>query len=507
MGMVIQIDGDNRTDFVEYSSLKIIQILTQEPDRCEFLIRKFGDRTYSPTVNEEVIVTQDGTKIFAGHIIDIDEIYGTIDDISYRVHCSDYTRMMDSRLIINTYENQTVAQIIQDIKDTYLPNSVTIDNVDVDTLIDYVAFNYEYPSDAFRQLAEATQSDWYIDYDKDIHFFHQSEIEAPFGLTDTGGKYIYESLNIRRDLSQLKNVIFVRGGEFLGTITTVEFLGDATRDTFFLPNKFSNLTLTTTGQEKSVGTDPIDDPSLFDAVHNFQEKFVRFRSDKIPSDAASVRIGGNPNLPVITKMRDTESIETFTAREALVIDKSINTKEGARQRAISELIGYKSTISEGEFRTYETTLRTGQKINVQSDNRGIDDDFIINKIESTIFGTDASDGSVKLINRVSLITTRTFDHIQFLKSLINSKRKEIVIDPNEILDEVESVSELFTFSETIVVSVSHNPIAESMALSEVFTSDGNYGEEYVVGLWTSGRDEDTPSVKKRQFLISGSPLS
>lgn len=504
--LLITIDNTDRTRLVEYSSLKISNILTSHPDTAEFIVRKFGDRSYSPTIDDEVIINQDGEKIFAGHIVDIDETYDKLDYVSYRISCVDYTRHMDKKLLVATYTNKTVAQIIQDFIDNgYVPVDVTNNNVVNDTLIGYIAFNYEYPSDALRQLAEETNSDWYIDYDKDIHFFLKEATLSPFNLADTTGKYIYDSLRIRRDLSQIRNTIFVRGGEFTGEKLTVDFVGDGQRKTFYLPNKFSNLQVTVSGQIKNIGIDPLNDITNFDALHNFQERSVRFRDDKIPSDTKIVSMQGNPNIPVIVKMKDSASIGLFSAREYVVIDKSIKSKQGARDRALSELYGYKTTLSEGEFKTYTSGLRSGQKINIQSTLRGLNEDFVINRVDLKIHGTDASDGSTKLIYKVSLVTTRTFDIIQLLQKLLNSKNKEIVIDENDILDEVETVLEEMSISETVTSSVVHNPIEETMSLSEVVNSDLDYGEEYVFGLWTSGRDEDNGS-KKRQFILDGSPL-
>ena len=484
--ITVNIEGTNRTRLVDYFSLVINNVKTNHPDTCSFIIKKFGDRSYSPTVNEEVIITDaDSVRIFAGHIINVDEVYDKADIIGYKIKCTDYTRMMDNKLIVDVYEDKTVSEIIQLIKDNYLDNSITITNVNVDTLIDYIAFNYEYPSDALRQLAEMSDSDWYIDYNKDIHFFHRETDLAPFDLTDANGKYIYDSLTIRRKLSQLKNIVYVRGGEFLGNTITAAFEADGVRANFYLPSKFSNLTLTVTGQEKSVGVDPIDDPTNYDALHNFQERVVKFREDRKPDSGSEVRIGGSPNIPVLVKMRDTDSIETFTVREYVVIDKSIKSKEGARQRALAELLTYRTTISEGKFRTYQSGLKAGQKINVQSDLRGLDEDFIVNRVQARIFGTDASDKSVKLEYSVELVTIKTFNYIQLLKKLLNERKKDIIISDDEVLDEVEQISEEVTIQDTVTASISHNPQTEEIEIEDAEDDKPlDYPVKFVLGGWT-----------------------
>lgn len=499
----IQIGGTDRTDLVEYTSLVIKFNMTTKPCTASFIVRKFGSRTYLPVVDDEVIITQGSDVVFGGHILEINEIYRKVDEVSYVVKCIDYTRHLDKKLISDTFEDVTVDSVISSLKDNFFPSDVSISSVDVTTPVGYIAFNYEYPSVALRQLADLANADWFIDANKSIHFFHKEAKIAPFSLTDTNGKYVYDSLKIRRDLSQLRNTIVVRGGEFLANTTTAAFEADGIRKDFYLPHKYSNLTLTVTGQEKSVGIDPIDEETNFDALHNFQEKFVRFREDKKPTAGSEVRIGGNPNLPVIIKMRDETSVETFSVREYIVVDKSIKSKEGARDRALAELIGYKTTIAEADFRTYQSNLRVGQKLKVKSDHRSLDEEFIINKIEAEVFGTK-EDGTTQLVYTVSLISTRTFDYISFLQSLLLKTNKEIVVDDNEIVDLVRAVSEDITLSDVVSTLIDGDvSVAETIDLGETVTAQSlNYKTQFVLGLWTSGPEEGL----KRQFILDGSRL-
>lgn len=492
--------------------MKITQVITSQPDTCEFVIKKFGDRTFLPAVGDHVIVKEDGINIFNGVITEIDEKYAVADYVGFRVICSDNAYRLDARLVVDTFEDLTVNEIIALLKDRYFPSDITIANVDCDTPIAQATFNYETVSSVLTKLAELAAADWYLDYYNDLHFAEQNTINAPFNLTDTGGKYVYESLVVRRDQTQLRNIIYVRGGEYLGNTVTAVYDGNAAQRYFVTPYKMSNLTLTVTGQQKSVGIDPIDDPLQYDAMHNFQEKTVFFRSDRVPRNTSAlaasqkVRIGGNPNLPVIWKQRDSGSIETYTAREHVIVDASIKTKEGARQRALAELLAYRSTLSEAEFDTYETNLHTGQKITLQSDLRGLNEDYIINKISWSYFGMNGDTGCPQLVCHVSLVTTRTFGFTQLLQRLINQEKKNLVILDGETLDTVESLEDEITLAETTSFALSHNMQTEAITLGATTTGHRDYGEQYVFGPWTAGFPHDTPSDRRRMFIFDGSPL-
>lgn len=511
--VTVTIGGVDRTRIIEYSSLRISQVLTSEPDSCEFVYNKFGDRSYVPTVEEEVIVMLGNDVVFAGQITEINETYNVSDYISYRIHCSDYTFKMNQKLILEIYKNTPVSDILDDFKEKYLSNDITID-CDVVDIIDYAAFNYETVSESIRQLAELVGADWYIDYNKVIHFHLQNSVDAPFNLSDTGGEYIYNSLIIRRDQTQMRNIVYVRGGEYLGNTVTAIQDANGSQRYFYLPYKMSELSLTVTGSSKSVGIDPIDDPTQFDAMHNFQEKTVFFRTDRIPRNttalAASqkVRIGGRPNLPVIAKAKDLGSINTFTGREYVIVDESIKSKDGAYQRGLAELATYRTTLSEAEFDTYETGLHTGQKITIQSDLRGLNENYIINRVEWKVFGMNSETNTLKMVCHVSLVTTRTFGYTQLLQRLINKEKKSMTVnlDERDTLDAVESISDTLNIDDTFTSSIEHNLQVETMNLSESEVGNLNYGEEYVLGPWTGGYPHDTGGDKRRLFILNGSPL-
>lgn len=476
MKIQLTIDGTDRTRLVAPGTLRISNILTQQIDTASFSIRKFGDRTFAPSVGQEVVIIRqpttgfpytfpfvlDGatTRIFGGRIVSVEEEYAELDYVNYKIDCVDYTRDLDKRLVVEQYENMTIDAIIADIRTNYWSSDITINNVDANITVKYIAFNYEYPSQCLKQLAQLVNYDWYIDYNKDVHFFAKETNAAPFSLTDTNGKYVYDSLRIRRDITPVRNTIYVRGGEYLGDTITVEALGNGTKNIFETQYKMANLQLTVSGQIKNVGIDNVDNESLYDAMHNFQEKIIKFRGDKIPNNAKNVKIIGNPYLPVLVKVRDNTSIANFSATdgndgiyEFKIVDKSIKTKEGARQRARAELLAYAATLSEGEFETYTDGLSAGQKITIQSTLRGISEDFIINRVEiRDLVPHKPGTVSGKIKYNVSLITTRTFDQIDLLQKLLTDKDKEIVISDDEVLDEIENGDETIEVAEAVTTT-------------------------------------------------------
>jgi hypothetical protein len=111
-----------------------------------------------------------------------------------------------------------------------------------------------------------------------------------------------------------------------------------------------------------------------------------------------------------------------------VVDKAINSKEGARQRALAEINSYGATLSEGEFVTEQSGLRAGQRIRINSIALGIDEYFIINKVTSRMKDYQA------MYYNISLITTKTMDFISVMKKILLAETKKIEINADEILE-------------------------------------------------------------------------
>lgn len=487
MSVVLTINGVDRTKKVLAGSLKIENILTSKRDTCSFSVMSYPNNTLTPVLGQEVIVTLDGDKIFGGIITGLEQNSETYSVIQWDIECVDYTRLLDKKLVPEVYESMTVDAIIADLQANYMPTGFTINNVSCPTVINYIAFNYKPISKCLEELANLTNYDWYIDYDKDLHFISKTTLTAPLEIEDANASHRQGSLIIRKDNSQIRNSIIVRGGEFLGDTFTSEIECNGVDTIYPLAYKYTDFAATLTGQPLNVGTDNLDNPTDYDVLHNFNEKIVRFRDERTPSTGSILRVSGRPHLPVIVKYRSPVDISTLSASEGsdgiyeyLIIDKTINSKEGARQRAKAEITTYATTLSEGEFETETAGFRAGQRIRINSVARGIDEYFVINKVTFKQFTADT------FVYKISLITTKTFDLIDLLSQLLLAETKKIVIDQNEVIDLVESIS-------------------ETVSLAETFTAQSlDYEVEFCAGTFTG--DITTPLGVKRIFIVGGSPL-
>jgi hypothetical protein len=426
--ITVTINGIDRSSTVVFNSIRKTDTLNQEVDTLELTTRKYGSITYVPTVGHEIVVTNGATTIFGGVIVRITESVKASKIIEYKVQCNDYSQYLRRKLVTERYENMTVLAIITDIKTNYA-SDFTVANVAVGPTIESISFNRLTVAECLQKLADAISYVWYVDYDQDIHFFAKNTELAPFDITDTSSNYIYNSLEIVEDLTQLKNSVLVQGGESTSASPRTEtYTGNGTKVEYPLANKFAELPVVTVNSvAKTVGTEYLDDDGSFQCMWNFNEKYIRFTSGNTPANGHAITIAATYLVPIVVRVPAPASIASFGTYEFAITDKSIVSQQEAIDRALAELQVYQNQIYDGKFRTYVDGLRSGQVININSTQRGKNIDVLIQSVSvrmrdpiGTSFEYD-----------VTFATLKSIGIIEYLQRQLRDR--EIVIDDQETL--------------------------------------------------------------------------
>lgn len=437
MSLIVTIDGVDRTNQIALGSLMINNVVNQRTDTCDFEIFY---KSFKPEINKEIIITDGGTRIFAGVIIRVDEVSESL-GLRYAVECKDYSHFLDRKLVLERFRDETVEDIIEFIRAKYAPD-FTLSGVSVATVVKSITFNRVTVSECFQTLAERLNYSWYVDYNKAIHFFATNDELAPFGITDTTNA-IRDSLEITSDISQLRNRILVEGGEEEGNQVTEQFIAPSDveeRKVYRLAYKYAEKpTVEVNNVEVDVGIEYLDDETAFDAYWSYAEKYIRFRDTQEPAASDTVEVIGIPLFPIFVSRSDNDSIDTYGVYEFAKTDRTIRSRDEALQYALSELNAYKDGVREGGFETYEAGLKAGQVINIDSTQRNIDEDFLIQSVQTEYTGDKAR-------YKVALATLRTVGIIEFLQGLVKSKKIDEA-DVELILGLIE-LSDSFTMTDT-----------------------------------------------------------
>jgi len=131
--------------------------------------------------------------------------------------------------------------MVDDIRIT-AEGSFTLYSVEDTVAFDDARASFKKPTTFIDRLADTLSFYWYIDYEKDIHFFDRETNTAPFSITDTSDNFF--NLKVDIDTSQIKNRQVVRGGTNTSSSTYTQVVeGNAAVREWILKNGFKNLTI------------------------------------------------------------------------------------------------------------------------------------------------------------------------------------------------------------------------------------------------------------------------
>lgn len=442
--LILKSNNIDISSSINWSSLAKTEVLTKEVDRLEFFIKKTVGKTI-PALNDTIELYEDSIKIFGGLLVERNEkvIGGML--LGYECKCKDWSHKLDSKLVTKKYANQDPHDIVLNIISTWTSGFTTNNIKTAGFNVSSIKFNYEQVTRALTQLCNQIGWDWYVDPDKDIHFFDEETSVAPFNLNDTLGNFEWQTLEINQTVVNLKNNIFVRGGEYKKTISEANavdsYIGDGSRKTFQLAYKYDNITVKKGGVIQTIGTDQQDDPATVDCLYNFNEKFIKFTN--APAGSVTVIIYGDAYIPIIASVRDQLSIATYGEFQDIIVNKEIESVAEAQSKAKTELKKYNESVYEGRFKTTKTGLKTGQKITINSSLRNINKVFKINRIVGKARGSDHMEYEVYLLASGQV----TFTDI--MVDLLGQDKQNIVFATNEVLQRLESFFEDINIVETI----------------------------------------------------------
>lgn len=484
--LTLAINNIDQSANIDWASLRKVEVLTKEPDSLEFRIKNHPGRTYQPALSDEVILTDNGQRIFGGIITETKhENEGLLKYFSCT--CKDYTYLMDRKLVNKTYTNQSVQAIIADLAATFMVGFTT-NGVQGLSVLPKIVFNDEQPSKCIQKLADLLGNyNWYVDYYKDIHFFSEGEGDAPFNLDDVSGNYNFGSLQITRNINQIRNSVIVRGGVKESSTLTEIKIADGQQKTFVAKPLMQNLTISksTNGTDYTIltiGQDGIDDPTAKDVLYNPNNGFIIFRDNNKLASGNYLKWSGVQVYPIKIVRRDWASIGKYGEFQYVIKDENIKSEDQAKQRAVAELLKYAERINEGVFNTNKSGLKTGHWITIDSAALGFSNEKY--KINRILFRARTSSS---FEYEVHLIASETFGIIDALSKLLVGNDAKITTDENEVPVNVEGYVEEVAMLESYMVQI--RPRATPDFSETVSLSDSVRVNPFglnVIPIWVAG---------------------
>ena len=418
--------------------VSIENILTNEVDTASFSV--IDTYINKPKEGSDIEIYYQTKKIFKGKIVSVQSNKLNNSSFEFYCECSDYTQDLDKRLVVEDYEGQTLKNIVIDIISKYTAGFTT-NNVSIITpIINYISFNYETVQECFRRLAEATAYDWYVDEDKDIHFFSldSAVLNAPIELLDNGEEFT--NLQISIDKTQIKNRIIVRGGYYLSNEYTQTIVADGQQTEFLVNYLAHDLSVKVNASSKTIGIENIDDAGTHDFLFNFNEKTLKNDILAKLSAGAILEMKYKYEIPVLCQVDDIASQAAIASIEGgdgifeyLIVDEKLVTIDSARERGRAELSLYSNPIVSGSFESLYPGWRAGQRLHIKLADRTIDEYYLIKNVSINAIGGD------RMLYTISFATLLLGFSWLLLKLL--AKISQVDARSDEVLDKLYVVNE------------------------------------------------------------------
>ncbi|MCE5270813.1 hypothetical protein LLH00_05965 [bacterium] len=451
MSLTVTVNGVQ----VRTTGIHVSNVANSNPDSATFTLIA---PAAAPGVGQEVRVILDttGAVLFGGIIVSVQESAFALETPQYLVTCSDYQRLLDRKLVARSYVEKTCREIIEDLVASFTDPALgfTTENVEEGRKINKINFNYVPVSQCIKDLAALVSYEWYIDENKDIHFFEREKSFGPVELSDAALANAIQGFNITPDYSQVRNRITVRGGYSLSDPYPESQVADGVQRIWKLGYKPSELSLEVDGAPVSIGVENLDaDDGAFDYMMNYQEASVRCSEHPgkttTPAAGTVMSFTYRYQRPVIVYVNDYESQAAIAAVEGgdgvyehVIKDETLSSTQEAHDRAMVELNSYARPVFSGGFKTLVHGFRAGQTVVVNRAGQSFNGNY---QVQSVDIGCQGG-----IVEYEVSFASNQYDLVDYLRGLA-AKLNRIELREDEVIDLVENIDEVITFEDTVTV--------------------------------------------------------
>jgi hypothetical protein len=391
MSVVLKVNTTDKSSWVDWTSIDLNLVLTKEVSTLAFdMFKKTG--VTIPVVGDTIDLYDTSVHIFGGTVTQSElKIAGGILP-RYTITVTDWSYQFDAKNVAKTYTNMDPGDIVSDIISNFTTSFTSTHVQTAGYTIPSVKFNYQPPTKCIQKIAQLIGWDWYIDPDKDVHFFlgeTGAATTAPFNLDDTSGNLEWPSLDYAVNSQNLKNSVFVIGATYKKTydatsaIDVYTSVNNVKTYPLVYPYTQSSLTVTLAGSSQTVGIYGQDDPGSFQVLYSNSvgaPPFIVFSAN--PGAGSQIKVFGDAEVPILGYSNDAASITTYGEFQDTIVDKQITTYQEAQQRALAEILQYGQPIDDLKFNTLKTGLMIGQTITLNSTILGVNVTLVISRIRA-----------------------------------------------------------------------------------------------------------------------------
>lgn len=489
----ILINGNDYSShvWISLSDIVIESILTRQVDKCNFIM---GDvYGLSPAFKEwdEVVITDENAgsvRLFGGYVQQIDYLLTpTGNRLDATVRCADYTCLLDHVIVKRQWLTPTAdSQIIADMFSAYLPEIDYTTFVATVTTIEKLRLNRLTLRNCMDLVAQMSGADWYVDYDKKLHFFNVENNPAPYALADSPDlvtTYPYFNMKVNKDGTGVINRVEVVGGYYLSDDQTFYIAGNGVDTKLSLQFRTS----APVGQPSilvwrndgtyavpvwtpmTVLVGYIDTLTANDQVLDYYQERVLEQLNPWPNLPNAVKITGRYSIPLLTRFTDDGSFQYYGRYfDAVITDADIVDKQTARLRALGLMAQSALSLTAVSCDIYQPGLRAGMNLGITNVAEGVNGLFYTQKVSTRI----KTGGYI-----VSSLDTGVYrpDLLDLIIWTARNAKSTASWRDDEVLEEVIQVNDNLILAEAFSMSTSNGPYKWGPSAGALKWSFGKWG--------------------------------
>jgi hypothetical protein len=482
--VVVKLNGADISSSVDYKSLDFTSQLTKDVGVGKLTVSQNAANPSDVTVPAvgDVLELYDSTGLIWGGTVTETEatIAGLL--ITWAISATDYGFLLNGILIKENYSQLDPHDIVLDIiaqADPLGAKGFTTNHVQTGNfLIPSIKFNYQHPSKALQSLANLIGWDWYIDANKDVHFF-LGDVDngvgeggvAPIVIDTTGGNTgadkWWNSLDVDLNITNLQNSVYVIGGTYPKTFTAANtadtFLTDGTRQFFSISYPYYSptavsfeavpISVTLAGVPQTVGIANQDDPASFQVMYNAAQRWIQFPAGA-PTSGQTVKVFGTAKVPIIAHASDATSITTYGEYQGVITDTKILSVPEAQARATAQILQFGHPVFDVKFNTLVPGCKIGQAITFNLPAFGLTKTLIIKRIEVVGFVPGANG---MLQYQIECLGSDVVTFTDLMQSILQQEANQTTVDDSTVTENLEVIEESIEITEGLLA-----PVATSM---------------------------------------------
>lgn len=208
----------------------ITAAINNELDTLELVLYNADAAVIEGWAEIKILDTTDGETHYAGYaLIKAQSAGDNRAKNNFAVSASDFGAYLEKTTFTGELTDVTDAEILAAVQAGASPAISDYDfttHVSAVRTFPRVVFKLKPVSEIIAWLADKAGANWYIDYDKCLHYFGSEAANAPFGVTDDPtdtANVLAENVQINTDATGVVNWVELVGGSELGADSTFKF--------------------------------------------------------------------------------------------------------------------------------------------------------------------------------------------------------------------------------------------------------------------------------------------